>query len=156
MGSPALPSWNVQEAASTSDIALTWLKIYANRNAAGDAGGDILPSDNSVPLGNLEVGKIAVRFYTESELTETNPLIPGQKVGDISFIVGDPSVTNHGFYIYDYYATGGGVPTPQIHRETAYIHTGYEFCMLMTVEPSVFDGVTHMFVSPGSFRVLHC
>ena len=155
MGAPALPSWNVQEAVSTSDIALTWLKIYANRNPDGDVGGDILPSDNSVPLGNLEVGKIAVRFYTESELTEANPLIPGQKVGDISFIVGDPSVTNHGFYIYDYYATGGGVPTPQIHRETAYIHTGYEFCMLMTVEPSVFDGVTHMLVSPGSFRALH-
>lgn len=157
MGSPALPSWNVQEAVSSSDIALTWLQIYAHRNTVGDADGDILPSDNSVPLGNLEVGKIAVRFYRESELTEANPLIPGQKVGDISFIVGDPSVTNHGFYICDYYSPGAGiVPTPQIHCVTAYIHTGYEFCMLMTVEPSVFDGVTHRFVSPGSFRVLHC
>jgi len=157
MGSPGLPAWNVQEAASTSDIAISWLKVYANRNAAGDAGGDILPSDNSVPLGNLEVGKIAVRFYKESELTQANPLIPGQKVGDISFIVGDPSVTDHGFYIYDYYSSGAGIPaTPQIHRETGYIHNGYQFCMLMTVEPSVFDGVTHMFVSPGSFSVLHC
>ena len=149
MGAPALPSWNIQEAHSTSDISMTWLRVYGNRNAAGDSGGDILPSDNSVPLGNLEVGKIAVRFYKESELTESNPLIPGQKVGDISFIVGDPSVDSHGFYIYDSAA-------PQIHRETAYIHTGYEFCMLMTVEPSVFNGVTHMLVSPGSFRVLHC
>lgn len=157
MGAPALPSWNVQEAASSSNIALTWLKIYANRNAAGDADGDILPSDNSVPLGNLEVGKIAVRFYKETELTAANPLIPGQKVGDISFIVGDPSVTDHGFYIYDYYSSGAGIPaTPQIHRETGYIHNGYQFCMLMTVEPSVFDGVTHMFVSPGSFCALYC
>ena len=157
MGSPALPSWNVREAASSSDIALTWLQIYANRNASGDAGGDILPSDNSVPLGNLEVGKIAVRFYKVSELTETNPLIPGQKVGDISFIVGDPSATDQGFYVYDYYSSGIGVPaTPQIHRINSYISTGYQFCMLMTVEPSVFDRVTHMFVTPGSFSALYC
>jgi hypothetical protein len=151
MGSPALPSWNIKDARSTTDISVTWLKVYGNRNAAGDSGGDILPSDNSVPSGNLEVGKIAVKFYRESELTESNPLIPGQKVGDISFIVGDPALVTHGFYIYDSndYAIGHAS-----HFENAYINTGYKFCMLMTTEASTF--VNGLLSKPGAFSCLYC
>ena len=157
MGDAALPSWNIKEAQSTTDISVTWLKVYGNRNAEGDSGGDILPSDNSVPLGNLEVGKLAVRFYKESSLTSTNPLIPGQKVGDISFIVGDPTLATHGFYVYDYYSSTTGVePTPQTHQISSYITNGYQFCMLMTVKASIFDETTHLLTEPGSFAVLHC
>ena len=155
MGNPALPAWNTKEAKSTDNIALSWLQVYGNRNADGDDGGDILPSANSVPLGNLEVGKIAVKFYKETELTEQNPLVPGQKVGDISFVVGDPTTNDHGFYVYDYYkAPGESTETPQTHK-TSYINDGYHFCMLMTVTPSSFDPTTHMMTTPGSFCVLN-
>jgi len=154
MGNPALPAWNTKEARSTDKIALSWLQVYGNRNAKGDEGGDILPSANSVPLGNLEVGKIAVKFYKETELTAENPLVPGQKVGDISFVVGDPNTTDHGFYVYDYYqGPNDSSATPQSHK-TSYINNGYNFCMLMTVTPSSFDPTTHMMTTPGSFCVL--
>ena len=154
MGEAALPSWNVQDAESTSNISVTWLKLYGNRNAAKDNdGNDVLPSDPSVPLGNLEVGKLAVRFYKETDLTIDKPLIPGQKVGDISFVVGDPTTNNHGFYVYDYYqGPGESTATPQTHK-TSYINNGYHFCMLMTVTPSTFDSNNHL-ATPGSFCVL--
>jgi hypothetical protein len=152
MGPSALPAWNRKDAQSFgTDISVTWLRLYGNRISAKDIDGDVLPSDNRVPPGNLEVGRLAVKFYKESELTSSNPLIPGQKVGDIAFIVGDPSSSTHGFYIYD---RGDYDSSHAYHHETAYITTGFQFCMLMTIEPSVFTG--GLIATPGVFSCLHC
>ena len=143
---PAVPA--IKWDGSTQDtIEYSWLRINGPRANATQ-----LPWDANA--GNLEVGKLAVKFYMDTDFS-TNPLIPGQKVGDITFIVGDPDASTHdGFYIYD---LGDYEATPQRskHNEAAYIHSGREFCMLMTIKASEFSS-SGILTKPGLFSCLHC
>ena len=136
---PAVPSWNTN---IINDLELSWLRIHGNRRTATTLPWEAL-------AGNLEVGKLAVKLFSEDQLTQDHPLIPGEKEGDLTFITGNGnSAVTHSFWVQD--GSHGGLP----YEVSNYI-TANTFCILATLTPSVFNKETGAPITLGAFTAFY-
>ena len=147
VGESGIPSWNTTV---LSELTNSWLRLYANRTDPDH------PETIKMPwealAGNIEVGKIAVKFFSENDLTQANPLIPGDKVGDLTFITGNGNSQQavHEFWVMDSdsYTSHSG----QAYKLSSYIQAN-TFCILATRTPTVRDS-SGAITSLGSFTAL--
>ncbi len=138
---PAIPSWN---SAILSDLANSWFRIYANRINPDHP--DIIKMPWEAIAGNLELGKLAVKFFSEDDFTQAHPLVPGAKVGDLTFITGngDDTASSHTFWVQD--SSHNGQP----YQVANYIKAN-TFCILATRVASNFNTNPYTL---GSFTAL--
>lgn len=138
---PAIPSWN---SAILSDLANSWFRIYANRIDPGHP--DVIKMPWEAIAGNLELGKLAVKFFSEDDFTQAHPLVPGAKVGDLTFITGngDDTTSSHTFWVQD--SSHNGQP----YQVANYIKAN-TFCILATRVASNFNTNPYTL---GSFTAL--
>lgn len=144
LGEPKMPAWNTNIA---SNCETSWLTIFGNRTYAPSS----LPWDDSqTKPGNLKLGKLAIKYFLDTDLQVdttqhiNNAIIPGEQVGELTFIVG---TSNYGFWIHDDYYTDSTptatyIPDPggigSTHLESRYIRQN-TFCILMTTKPTVWN-----------------
>lgn len=103
-------------------------------------------------FANIKAGTVSIKYFTASELTQTNPLVPSEEPGELTFIYCD-TTDEQGrseFWIYDKYSqTSPGTPGPE--KKSGYI-TANNFCIMMTVEPS--NNIGQSGFTPGKFALL--
>lgn len=144
LGEPKMPAWNTD---IVSNCETSWLTIFGNRTYAPSS----LPWDDSqTKPGNLKLGKLAIKYFLDTDLQVNtaqninNAIIPGEQVGELTFIVG---TSNYGFWIHDDYYTDSKPTTTYIpdpggigstHLESRYIRQN-TFCILMTTKPTVWN-----------------
>ena len=137
---PAIPSWN---SAILSDLANSWFRIYANRIDPDHP--DVIKMPWEAIAGNLELGKLAVKFFSEDAFTQDHPLVPGAKVGDLTFITGNGDTnSSHTFWVQD--SSHNGQP-----YEVANYIKANTFCILATRVASNFNTNPYTL---GSFTAL--
>lgn len=152
-----IPAWN---SSTASTLEASWLTIFGHRDYTSTLPWEAKP-------GNLEVGKIAVKYFWDYDLQVdtvsniNNAIIPGEKVGELTFIIG---TSNNGFWIHDDYYNGN-VPTVDYlpdpsgigssHRITSYVRAN-TFCILITTKPTVWNQNTNPpeIIELGEFKAL--